>query len=333
MHLLVIGGTVFLGRHLVSQALAAGHQVTTLNRGRQNLPEQDKAEKLIDDREKDLDILSGRHFDAVIDTCGYRPEIVSHSLRALKESVETYVFISTVSVYGEFRTNGITENDPIKYTLPGQEENYGTLKADCEKAVLELIPAEALIIRPGLIVGPYDPTDRFTYWPARVARGGKILAPGQPERAIQFTDVRDLAEWILKLTEMRARGIFNAKGSKDRLTMGEFLETCKQTINSDCDFLWVDENALVEAGVQPWTELPLWIPASNLEFAGFMELNCRKAFDSGLAPRPLAETIADTLAWDQTRDPSMPRKAGMLPDREEELLNQAQAGADLRTLT
>jgi 2'-hydroxyisoflavone reductase len=320
MHLLVIGGTVFLGRHLVSQALAAGHQVTTLNRGTYNLPEQDNVEKLIDDREKDLDILSGRHFDAVIDTCGYRPETVSHSVKALKGSVDTYVFISTVSVYGEFPSIGITENDPIKYTPAGEEGDYGTLKADCEKAILGLIPECALIIRPGLIVGPYDPTDRFTYWPARVARGGKILAPGQPDRAIQFTDVRDLAAWILKLTEMQARGIFNAKGSKDRLTMGEFLQTCKQTIDNDCEFLWVDEDALAEAGVQPWTELPLWIPASNLEFAGFMQMDCRKAFDSGLTPRPLTETIADTLAWDQTRDPSMPRKAGLLPARESELL-------------
>jgi 2'-hydroxyisoflavone reductase len=320
MHLLVLGGTVFLGRHIVSEALAAGHKVTTLNRGTHVLPEQSDVEKLVDDREKDLDVLVGKKFDAVIDTCGYRPEVVAHSIQALKGAVETYVFISTISAYGKFHKNGITESDPITYTAAGEAGDYGTLKADCEKAIFDLIPNEALVIRPGLIVGPHDPTDRFTYWPARIARGGEVLAPGDPNRAIQFTDVRDLSIWILKLTQAKVRGVYNAKGTKNRLTMGEFLETCKQTIGSECQLKWAEDKALEEAAVQPFVDLPLWIPASALDYAGFMELDCSKAFESGLSPRPLSETIADTLAWDQSRDPASPRKAGLTPERENQFL-------------
>ena len=329
MRLLIIGGSVFLGRHLASQAMAAGHLVTTLNRGTHNLTEQCNVERLIADRETTLDVLRGRSFDAVIDTCGYHPQIVRHSVKALKGSVGTYAFISSVSVYGEFSSIGITEQDQIRYTPPGEEGDYGTLKADCEKVLGELIPDHMLIVRPGLIVGPYDPTDRFTYWPARIASGGKILAPGRSDRAIQFIDVRDLSAWILMLVEKEVCGIYNATGPQQRLTMGTFLEACMQTTNSLCEFKWVDDQTLVGAGVKPWTELPLWIPESNSAFNGFMKLDCRRAYGAGLTLRTLTQTIADTLAWDQTRDIADTRKAGMKFGCEKELLSQLQRVAGL----
>lgn len=322
MRLLIIGGTVFLGRHLVLAALAAGHQVTTLNRGTNNLGEQVHVEKLIADRTGDLGVLSGRSFDAVIDTCGYRPETVLNSLNALRGSIGTYVFISTVSVYGEFTEIGITEEHPIKYTSPGEEGNYGSLKADCESVVTELMPEQFLIVRPGLIVGPYDPTDRFTYWPARFARGGKVLVPDRLDRQIQFIDVRDLAAFILSLTEAQARGIYNAIGPDVRLSLADFLDACERTARTSCEIVKAEEAALEKAGVAPWTELPLWIPASKKEFAGMMRLDRRKAVAAGLKCRRIEDTIADTLAWDSTRDPSAPRSAGLSEQREAGLLRQ-----------
>lgn len=322
MRLLVIGGTVFLGRHLVSLALAAGHQVTTLNRGSYDLVEQVHVEKLRADRETDLSLLSGRTFDAVVDTCGYHPDIVHRSLKVLSGSVGTYVFISTVSVYGDFSAIGISEEDPIKCTQPLEQGDYGSLKADCEKVVTELMPDCSLIIRPGLLAGPYDPTDRFTYWPARFARGGKIVAPGRPDRMIQFIDVRDLAAWVIRLAEAQTRGTFIATGPQERLTMEAFLDACEQTVRSDSQMVRVEDAVLEKAGVTPWTELPLWIPDSKRNLAGVMRLSRGKAVAAGLTYRPIEKTIADTLAWDNTRDPSIPRLAGLSPEREAELLRQ-----------
>ncbi len=323
MRLLVIGGTVFLGRHLVTLALAAGHQVTTLNRGTHDLVEQANIERLIADRDIDLSPLSGRTFDAVIDTCGYHPETVRHSLSVLGGSVGTYVFISTVSVYGDFSKIGISEDDPIKYTQPGEEGDYGSLKADCENVVTELMPECSLIIRPGLMAGPYDPTDRFTYWPARLARGGKILAPGRPDRLIQFIDVRDLALWVINLVGAQARGIYIATGPNERLSMGAFLDACEQKVGSkDSELVRVEDAVLQKAGVEPWTEMPLWIPAAKSSLAGVMRLNRSKSVAAGLTCRPITATIADTLAWDNTRAPSIRRLAGLSAEREAGLLRQ-----------
>ena len=318
MHLLVIGGTVFLGRHIVLQALAAGHTVTTLNRGTHNLPEQDAVEKLVDDREMDLDVLTGRHFDAVIDTCGYKPEVVRHSAEVLKNAVESYVFISSISVYGQFRKRGLNETDAVKYTQTGEAGDYGTLKADCEKALFDLIPEQALVVRPGLIVGPYDPTDRFTYWPVRIAKGGKVLAPGDPTTAVQFIDVRDLSKWIIELAQNKTHGVYNATGPEERLSMHDFLEISKSALRSDCQFVWIDEETLEK--VQPFADLPLWIPSSLADYAGFLEIDCRKAYDTGLTLRPLAQTVQHTVAWDRERDQTAPRAVGLAPERESELV-------------
>lgn len=321
MRLLVIGGTVFLGRHLVSAAMAAGHQVTTLNRGTHDLPEQTNVERLTADREGDLSVLAGRTFDAVIDTCGYRPEVVCSSVRALSNSVGTYVFISTISVYGEFSAIGINEEHPIKYTQPGEEGNYGSLKADCEKVVTELMPDRSLIIRPGLIAGPYDPTDRFTYWPARFARGGKIAVPGRLDRLVQFIDARDLAEWTLRMAAEQARGVYIATGPQERLTMEYFFDMCDQALGTNSELVRVEDAVLEINGIEPWSELPFWIPAHKKDFAGVMRLDKSKAVEAGLSFRPTTTTIKDTLAWDRTRDPSAPR-GGLTEEKEAMLLKQ-----------
>lgn len=323
MRLLVLGGTVFLGRHLVSAALKAGHQVTTLNRGTHALLEQSKVEKLIANREVDLSLLAGRCFDAVIDTCGYNPETVRYSLEVLRGLVGTYIFISTVSVYGDFSKIGISEDDPIKETQAGQQGSYGSLKADCEMLMQELMPENSLIVRPGLIAGPYDYTDRFTYWPARFARGGKILVPEWSNRYVQFIDVRDLASWLVKLAETHTKGIYLATGPNERLTMEAFFDACEQTVgDNNCQLVRAEDYVLEKAEVEPWTELPFWIPASQRNFAGVMRFDRSKSLAAGLNCRPINATIADTLAWDKTRDPSIPRLAGLSQEKEEILLTQ-----------
>lgn len=322
MRLLVIGGTVFLGRHLVSLALAAGHQVTTLNRGSVCLEEQAKVEWLMADRDADLSVLRGRTFDAVIDTCAYQPGTIHRSLSALAGAVGTYTFISTVSVFGDFSEIALSEESPIKYTQHGERGDYGSLKADCERVVADLMPERSLIIRPGLIAGPYDPTDRFTYWPARFARGGRIAVPEKFDRRIQFIDVRDLAAFILARTEAQARGIYIATGPSDRLTMGDLMDACQRTARVESEMVKVEDAVLLKVGVTPWTELPLWIPDTMKNFAGVMRLDRRKAVADGLTCRRIETTIADTLAWEKTRDPAIPWQAGLSPEREAELLRQ-----------
>jgi len=312
VRILVLGGTVFLGRHLVAAALAAGHEVTTLNRGSQNLPEQTHVEKLIADRDDCLSLLCGKNFDAVIDTCGYQPQVVEKSVKALKdlkEQIQNYVFISSISAYGDFSRLGLTEEDPVKYTGSG-EGDYGSLKADCEKIVSDNI-TNSLVIRPGLIVGPFDQSDRFSYWPWRIAQGGDVLCPGKPERTIQFIDVRDLADWVITLVENNVHGCFNATGPQRPLTMGAFLEECLVTINNDCRLIWLSDEKLEALEVQPWMQMPLWLPQSSQDWAGFMQFNCSKAFAAGLTTRPLAETIVAVLDWDKARPEPVVRKAGL----------------------
>jgi 2'-hydroxyisoflavone reductase len=322
MRLLIIGGSIFLGRHLVNQALEAGHRVAVLNRGTQFPDEQrvliaaGKLEHLIADREKSLSILEGRQFDAVIDTCGYKPEVVSRSLEALRTSGK-YVFVSSITAYGKFKKLGLTEDDPITYSTT--EENYGTLKADCEMVAAQF--AKHVIVRPGLIVGPFDPTDRFTYWPVRVAKGGRILAPGSAAREIQFIDVRDLSQFILHCISTGS-GTYNVTGPQDKLSMGTFLDTCSKALNSNCQFVWTEEEKLIEAGVQQWSganSLPLWIDSKDEDNRGFMHISCRRAFQAGLKLSPLAETIADTMKWHSSRRENK-LKTGISDEMEDQIV-------------
>lgn len=319
MKLLIIGGTIFLGRHLVDAARARGHEVTLFNRGRHNPDLFPAVEKLRGDRDGGLAPLRGRRWDAVIDTCGSFPRVVRASAELLADAVGHYTFISSMSVYADLSVPGVDEQSPVG-TMPDETveevtgETFGPLKALCERAVEAAMPGRALIVRPGLIVGPHDPSNRFTYWPHRVAQGGDVLAPGTPERSVRFIiDVRDLAAWIVRMAEAGTTGVFNAKGPNYPLTMGGLLETCKAVSGGDACFVWVDEAFLREQGVGPWMELPLWLPAS---MSAIDTAKSDKAEAAGLTSRPIAETVRDTLAWDATLPPDAERRAGMAPARE-----------------
>ncbi|MBI5352373.1 MAG: SDR family oxidoreductase [Chloroflexi bacterium] len=323
MKILIIGGTRFLGRHLVNSARSRGHDVTLFNRGQTNPNLFGQVEKIQGDREKDLDQLTGT-WDAVIDTCGYFPRIVRLSAEALKDKVENYVFISSLSVHSELGKIGINESDPVgKIEDESIEEitgeSYGPLKALCEKAVRDVFGIDSLIIRPGLIVGPHDPTDRFTYWPVRVARGGTVLAPDKPETPIQIIDVRDLSNFIIKLIEQDVTGVFNATGPDHELTLGAMLDTCKLVSASDAKFKWASVKFLEENKVAPWSDMPVWVP-DTIEDAGFSRFNISKALNAGLKFMPLEETIRDTLHWAAERPQEYEWKAGLTPEREKELL-------------
>jgi 2'-hydroxyisoflavone reductase len=332
MKLLILGGTIFLGRYLVEAALERGHEVTLFNRGQHNPELFPHAEKLHGDRDGGLDVLRGRTWDAVVDTSGYLPGVVRASADLLADAVEHYTFISSISVYAHFRTVGIDENAPVG-TLddPTIEEitgeSYGPLKALCEQAVEQALPGRTLVVRPGLIVGPHDYSDRFTYWARRAAQGGEVLAPAHPDWHTQIIDVRDLAEWTLRMVEQQQIGVYNATGPEYELTFGRLLDTSRAVSGSDARFTWVSEPFLLEQEVAPWSELPLWIPQSDPDMVGFSDVNCAKAIAAGLVFRDLAATVRDTLAWDATRtDAAEPParalqpRAGLAPEREQELL-------------
>lgn len=325
MRILIIGGTRFLGRHLVEVALERSHDVTLFNRGKTNPDLFLRLETILDDREKDINKLEGRIWDAVIDTSGYFPRIVRLSAEVLQATVTRYVFISTISVYENFRRAGIDESYPVgKIEDETVEEitgeTYGPLKALCEETVRDVFGLEqSLIVRPGLIVGPHDPTDRFTYWPVRVARGGDVLAPQKPEAAIQIIDVRDLSEFIIRLIEEHASGTYNATGPDYDLTLGKLLEVSKQVSGSDANFKWASVDFLNQNKVEAWSDMPVWIPDDE-EGIGFSRVNVSEAINAGLKFRPLEETVRDTLEWASTRPSEHEWRAGLKADREQELL-------------
>jgi 2'-hydroxyisoflavone reductase len=326
MRILIIGGTRFLGRHLVEAALDRSHEVTLFNRGRTNPDLFPQLETILGDREKDVNKLgeAGRIWDAVIDVAGYVPRIVRLSAEVLKENVGRYVFISSVSVYADFKKVGIDESYPVgklqdETVEEINGETYGPLKALCEQTVQDIYAERALIIRPGLIVGPHDPTDRFTYWPVRVARGGEVLAPQKSEASIQVIDVRDLSDFIIKLIQQNASGVYNATGPDYELTIGKLLEVSKQVSGSDANFQWASVEFLNQNKVEPWSDMPTWVPDDE-EGVGFARVDVSKAIEAGLRFRPLEETVRDTLAWAQTRPPDHPWRAGLTPEREAQVL-------------
>jgi 2'-hydroxyisoflavone reductase len=332
MKLLILGGTKFLGRHLVEAALARGGEVTLFNRGQSNPDIFPEVEKLRGQRDGGLDVLRGRRWDAVVDTSGYVPRVVRAAAELLADGTDFYVFTSSMSVYADFREPN-EEGSPLA-TLEDESveevtgETYGALKALCERAAEEVLPGRVLVARAGLIVGPFDPTGRFTYWTERVARGGEVLAPAPRERQVQFVDARDLSEWILRMAEGRRAGVFNACGPDYVLTMERFLEGCKEATGGDARFTWVGEQFLLEKGVEAWAELPLWIPESDEKHRCFLAENGDKAFAAGLTFRPVAETARDTLVWQAAGSPGvitdgLPFEIKTLtPEREEELLKE-----------
>ena len=327
MNLLILGGTVFLGRALVEAAQEGGHRLTLFNRGRSNPGLFPGVEHIQGDRASDLARLEGRHWDAVIDTCGYVPRIVRASAHQLAWSVDHYAFISSLSVYADTSGSEVDESGRVGTLADASVEdvgggNYGPLKALCEQAAAEEMGGRTLVIRPGLIVGPYDPTDRFSYWPWRVSRGGEVLAPGRPERQIQWIDVRDLAEWTLRMVESGRSGTFNATGPGPErpVSMGSLLEACRIESSSDAALTWAGEEFLLAQGVTPWTELPLWVPENDPESAGFFSFSNHKAVAAGLTFRPLRDTVRATLLWLQERPEDRPWRAGLTSEREQELL-------------
>lgn len=326
MNLLILGGTIFLGRHVVERAFERGHEVTIFHRGQSGADlfpadTHPNVEKLLGDRDGNLDALRNRQWDAVVDPSGYVPRLVNDSAKLLADSVEHYTFISSISVYDDM-TSEIDEETAVG-TLEDEtvEEitgpTYGPLKALCEQAAEAAMPGRVCNVRAGLIVGPHDPTDRFTYWPHRVSQGGSVLAPDAPTVPIQFVDVRDLADWLVRVAEAKTTGIFNATGPADPLTMGAYLETCKEVTASDATFTWASEEFLLENEVAPFVEMPLWVPK---EAVGMSQANRAKAIAAGLTFRPMADTIRDTLAWSKTRPENMPWRAGLAPEKESDLL-------------
>ncbi len=317
MRLLVLGGTKFLGRAAVEAALARGHEVTLFNRGETNPELFPEAEKLRGDRTADLSALEGREWDVVLDPSGYIPSVVRASAEALVDSTAHYLFVSSVSVYASLAAP-VDEESPVAELgeLPDDKltedySNYGALKALCDQAVADVFGERQASVRPGLIVGANDPTGRFTYWPHRVARGGRVIAPAPPEGQVQFIDASDLGSWLVDLSERQAGGVYNA--THPGRSWREVLETCREVGSSDASFEWVSNELLNEHEVGEWMELPLWI--SDPAAAAMHEVDVSRAVAAGLTFRPLDQTVRDTLEHAATVD-----AVGLTPEREAELL-------------
>jgi len=355
MKVLVFGGTRFLGRHLVNTLCAAGHEVTLLNRGRSDPALYPALERLRGDRDpraadaanashaanaadagasqpptaNALAQLQGRSWDIVFDLTGYVPRVVRAASDALAGRVGRYVFVSSISVYESFAAPGQDESAPVaRLADPCSEDvmaHYGALKAACEREVETVFGAQALLVRPGLIVGPFDPTGRFTYWPLRIARGGNVLAPAPASYPVQVIDARDLARWMVDAAMAGESGAFNVTGpspaSAAPATLERVLDDCKAVTSADARVHWLDADFLLAEGVAPWMDLPLWVGPDD---AAMNQVSVARAVATGLVTRPLRETIADTLAWTGSADYRPPAgpyaKVGLPPDREAELL-------------
>jgi len=333
MDLLLIGGGIFLGASLVDAAITRGHRLTVFNRGRSRTDWPRDVEVLVGDRSADLGLLAGRRFDAVIDTCGYVPADGRASAAALA-SCGRYCFVSSISAYASFthapvrESDALASSDGIAEDDPDRARHYGPQKAACERVVTAAFGERALIVRPGLIVGPGDPTGRFSYWPWRALAGGEILVPDvSGDAPIQLIDVRDLADWIVRAVKADARGPFNVTGPQGGRACGwpEVLEACidaaRRRGGSPLRFVPVGEAYLIEQGVAPWNELPLWVPSTDADHLGFVRVDCSRAVDAGLVTRPLAETVDAVLDEVATLVADDPRRRGKLtPERERELI-------------
>jgi 2'-hydroxyisoflavone reductase len=335
LRILILGGTGFTGPHQVRYALSRGHQITLFNRGKQPHEWPGVVEELIGDRNTgDLKALEGREWDVCIDNPTTLPFWVRDAGRVLQGKVKHYLFISTISVYAD-NLKPADESAPVaSYTgkdamaetiesLRAKGELYGPRKALSEKEAQQQFPGKATIIRPGLIVGPGDETDRFTYWPVRLARGGEVLAPGDGSDPVQVIDARDLAEWTIRMAEARTLGTFNATGPQNPLQMKAMLTGIAAAIHADAHLVWVPTDFLESEKVEAWSDMPVWVPARG-DTAGFAKRSILKALTAGLTFRPLAATASDTLAWfkQQPAERQAKLKAGLTPAREEEVLSK-----------
>jgi 2'-hydroxyisoflavone reductase len=331
LRILILGGTGFTGPYQVRYALSRGHKVTTFNRGKTHPGELPKeVEQLIGDRNGQLDALRDRQWDVAIDNPTTLPAWVRDAAQILKGNVERYVFISTISVYAD-TGQGVDETaplakydgpDPYKETIEAVKasgyKTYGPLKALSEKEAEKWFPGKTLIIRPGLIVGPRDETDRFTYWPVRIDRGGEVLAPGTPSDPVQFIDARDLAEWTIRMAENRETGIYNATGPAKALEIGAMLGSIKDALHSSATFTWLPAEFLKQQKVEAWSDMPVWAG----DELGLARTKIDRALAKGLTFRPLAETARDTRAWFKSlpQDRQSKLRAGLTPEREAEVL-------------
>ncbi len=336
MRLLILGGGVFLGAAALAAALRRGHTVTVFNRGRSRGHWPAGVEVLIGDRSADLPCLvrhAPHRWDAVIDTCGYTPQEVQISAAAL-QACERYLFVSSISAYAAFAHAPVRETDPLApFEGDRHPQHYGAQKAACEAEVAARLGERALIVRPGLIVGPGDPTGRFSYWPWRIAVGGKVLVPGSDGTApLQFIDVRDLADWMLHLLEQRYAGVFNAAGPADgaNCDWDTLLQTCVNAAAargaSAAQFVRIAERFLIDHGVQPWSELPLWVPSADADTAAFMRVSLQRAEAHGLKTRPLQETVAAVLDEGLPASDDKRCKGKLDRQRESELIAAWRAG-------
>ncbi|MHA2099315.1 MAG: NAD-dependent epimerase/dehydratase family protein [Candidatus Kariarchaeaceae archaeon] len=327
MDILIIGGTKFLGRALVDIALEKGHNLTLFNRGQTNPDLYPDIEQIKGDRDGEISNLGNRKWDVVIDNCGYVPRVVKQSVDFLKDKVGMYVFISSISVYTE--TAELDRNEDAKVIelkdkttedIMASAESYGGLKYLCEEAVTKSYD-NSVIIRPGLIVGPHDPTNRFTYWPVRIRKGGKLLIPSDENYPVQIVDVRDLASFTLHLIENKINGVFNVTGPDKSFTLGEIFNICKTFSKNNPEFVKADDQWLLDNEVQPWMEIPLWIP----DDAGraLMQVSIAKAVKHGINFRSLRDTVKDTLNWyDQINGDDQEWNAGLKPEKEAELVSK-----------
>ena len=324
MRLLILGGTVFLGRHVAAEALARGHEVTVFHRGRHgNDLFAGEAEHLIGDRGSDLSALEGRSWDVAVDTSGYRPQDVAASSALLAAAgVEHLAFVSTCNVYPAWPAEPVTEDSPVRT----DGDDYGPSKAASERAAEAALPGRVAALRAGLLCGPHDNVFRLPWWVQRIARGGEVLAPGDPDRHVQLVDARDLARFIVDLGERRQPGVFNATAPAGRTTMCEVLESAVAATGSGARLTWVPDDALVAAKAGAWVEVPLWIPES--EGPGTWRIDASRAEAAGLRCRPVTDTVADVWAWLWAGGPdaegadwlSPHAASGMSAERERELL-------------
>jgi 2'-hydroxyisoflavone reductase len=332
LKILIMGGTRFLGPHFVEAARKNGHKISLFNRGKTNPglfkdARYGDIEQLQGDRKSDLSALENKTWDVVLDTSAYLPGDVTRSATLLANAVNHYVIISTISVYAKLDTPGMDESAPLAVLSDPNvdtvtNETYGGLKALSEQAAEKVMPGKVTVVRPGLIVGPGDNTDRFTYWPVRAARGGDILAPESPDAPTQFIDVRDLANFLLHLIEQKTLGTFNADAQPGKLTMGKVLNACLKMAPKKSKLVWVPVDFLEENKVAPWMDLPCWLPAKG-DDAGFGRLSAKKALAAGLMYRPLSNTVRDTLTWWNARSPeerAKPAGAGISAESEAEVL-------------
>ena len=323
LRVLVLGGTGFIGPHQVEYALSRGHTLTLFNRGRTNTHLLPEVERLVGDRNGDLSALEGRDWDVVLDNSGYEPEQVRATAELLGPRVGRYLFVSTQSVYSDRSIVDQDETGAVGMEgVPSEEwDGYGPLKALCESAASEVLGDRLTVVRPPVIVGPGDRSDRFTYWILRVDRGGDVLAPGAPSDPVQFVDVRDVTGFMVRLVEDDTPGTFNATGPAEPLTFEGMLNTMRSVSGSDARFEWVDLEFMEDMGVRPFSDMPMWMPPEG-RTAGFMRMNADRAKAVGLTYRPLEDTVADTLAWCGTEPPERwtDMRAGIPAERESELL-------------